>query len=352
MKSFFAPDPNELSEISIADVAKAAGVSISTVSRVLNNKPDVAKKTRARVQRVIGELGYVPYVQTVQQSKTNTIALHYPLLSQTRLEVTDIELDFILGASSAAGEEDFALNLLTRDLSAPEMTEMYRTGELRGMLLMETTLDDWRVQLLRTSECPFVMIGRCADNHDLSYIDLDLEEAVIQAFEHLIMLGHRQIGFLSFPASAHERKLSSAHRVQAGYERVVLQNNLPIFYRHVDFGVHYAYQAACDLLDEAPDLTAVVMAYSATAVGLIRALKERNRSVPEDFSIVGIAPGKIAHLVHPALSSVDFPLYQVGYQAAQMLMRQITDGPSGVQQILIPPRLIVRETSGPFQKEA
>jgi len=352
MTPVFEPEPDEQSEISIADVAKAAGVSISTVSRVLNKKPDVAKKTRARVRRVINELGYTPYVQTVQQSKTNAISLHYPLLSQPRLEVTDIELDFILGASSAAGEENFALNLLTRDLSAPEMLELYRTGQLRGIILMETTLEDWRVQLLRGSDCPFVMIGRCADNQDLSYIDLDLEGAVIQAFEHLITLGHRQIGFLGFPASVHERKLSSAHRVQTGYERVVWQYNLPLYYRHVDFGVQYAYQAACDLLDEAPDLTAMVMAYSGTVVGLIRALQERNRSVPQDFSIVGIGPGKIANLLHPALSSVDFPFHQVGYQAAKMLMHQIAEGPSGVQQILVPPQLIVRETSGLVQKEA
>jgi DNA-binding LacI/PurR family transcriptional regulator len=351
MMPLLEPQNDEQPEVSIADVAKAAGVSISTVSRVLNNKPDVAQKTRARVQRVIHELGYTPYVQTIQQSKTNTISLHYPLLSQTRLEVTDIELDFILGASSAAGEENFALNLLTRDLSAPELLELYRTGQLRGIILMETTLEDWRVQLLRSSNCPFVMIGRCADNKDLSYIDLDLEGAVIQAFEHLITLGHRHIGFLGFPVSVHERELSSAHRVQAGYERVVLQNNLPIYYRHVDFGVQYAYQAACELLDEAPGLTAVVMAYSATVVGLVQALQERNRSVPEDFSIVGIGPGKIANLLHPALSSVDFPFHQVGHQAAKMLMHQIEDGTSGVQQILVPPQLVVRETSGPRQKE-
>ena len=351
MTPLFEPKTDELSQISIADVAKAAGVSISTVSRVLNNKPDVAKKTRARVQRVIDELGYVPYVQTVQQSKTNTISLHYPLLSQTRLEVTDIELDFILGASSAAGGGNFALNLLTRDLSVPELLDLYRTGQIRGMILMETTLEDWRVQLLREYNYPFVMIGRCADNKDLSYIDLDLERAVIQAFDHLIALGHRQIGFLGFPASTLERKLSSAHWMQTAYEQVVRQYDPPIHYRHVDFGVQYAYQAACDLLDEAPNLTAVVMAYSATVIGLIRALQERNRSVPEDFSIVGIAPGKIANLVHPTLSSVDFPLYQVGYQAAKMLMHQFAEGISGIQQILIPPQLVVRETSGPTPKE-
>ncbi len=347
----FEPDFEEQGEINIVDVAKAAGVSISTVSRVLNNKPDVAKKTRARVQRVINELGYTPYVQTVQQSKTNTISLHYPLQSQTRLEVTDIELDFILGASTAAGEEAFGLNLLTRDLSIQELLDVYRTGQIRGMILMETTLEDWRVQLLRGYNYPFVMIGRCADNKDLSYIDLDLEGAVEQAFEHLIALGHRQIGFMGFPASIHEHELSSAHWIQVGYERVVQQYDLPVYERHVDFRVQFAYEAACDLLDTAPDLTAMVMAYSATAVGLFRALQERGRSVPEDFSIVGIAPGKIANLLHPALSSVDFPLQQVGHQAAQMLIRQLDEGTPGVQQILVPPRLTVRETSGPSQKE-
>lgn len=350
MTPIFEPEFDEQSEISIADVAKAAGVSISTVSRVLNNKPDVAKKTRARIQRVINELGYTPYVQTVQQNKTNTISLHYPLQSQTRLEVTDIELDFMLGASSAAGEEAFALNLLTRDLSISELLDVYRTGQIRGMILMETTLEDWRVQLLREYDYPFVMIGRCADNKDLSYIDLDLEGAVQQAFEHLIALGHRQIGFLGFPASIHEHELSSAHWVQVGYERVVQQYDLPVYQHHADLGVQFAYQSACELLDTAPDLTAMVMAYSASVVGLFRALQERGRSVPEDFSIVGIGPGKIANLLHPALSSVDFPFQQVGYQAAQMLIRQLDEGTPGVQQILVPPRLTVRETSA-SQKE-
>jgi DNA-binding LacI/PurR family transcriptional regulator len=347
----FDPEADELSEINIADVAKAAGVSISTVSRVLNNKPDVAKKTRARVQRVINDLGYTPYVQTVQQSKTNTISLHYPLQSQIRLEVTDIELDFMLGASSAAGESAFALNLLTRDLSIHELLDVYRTGQIRGMILMETTLEDWRVQRLREYDYPFVMIGRCADNEDLSYIDLDLEGAVVQAFEHLLALGHQQIGFMGFPANIHEHELSSAHWMQVGYERIVQQYDLPVYQRHVDFGVQFAYQAACELLDTTPDLTAMVMAYSATVVGLLRALQERGRSAPEDFSIVGIGPGKIANLLHPALSSVDFPFQQVGYQAAQMLIRQLAESTPGVQQILVPPRLTVRETSGPLQKE-
>ncbi|HEX2995427.1 MAG TPA: LacI family DNA-binding transcriptional regulator [Anaerolineales bacterium] len=342
----FEPESEEQAEINIADVAKAAGVSISTVSRVLNNKPDVAKKTRARIQRVINEMGYTPYVQTVQQSKTNTISLHYPLEAQIRLEVTDIELDFMLGASSAAGESAFALNLLTRDLSTQELLDVYRTGQIRGMILMETTLEDWRVQLLRGYNYPFVTIGRCADNKDMSYIDLDMEEAVVQAFEHLITLGHRQIGFLDFPASIHEHELSSAYWMRRGYERVVQQYSLPVYQRHVDFGVQFAYQAACELLDTVPNLTAMVMAYSATVVGLFRALQERGRSVPENFSIVGIGPGKIASLLHPTLSSIDFPFQQVGYQAAQMLIRQLVEGTPGIQQILIPPHLTVRETSG------
>jgi DNA-binding LacI/PurR family transcriptional regulator len=346
----FDPAPDDPSEVSIYDVAKAAGVSVSTVSRVLNDKPDVAKKTRARVQRVINELGYIPYVQTIQQntSRTNTIALLYPLQTQSRLEMTDIELDFMLGVSTAAGEANYALNLMTRDIDETELLELYRSGQVRGVILMETSLDDWRVRLLRQNGYPFVMIGRCANNDGLSFIDIDLEAAVVEAFDHLIGLGHREIGFMAFPKGVYQREQTSAELMLSGYQRAIQKYDLPTYMRHVDFGTQFAYEATCDLLREAPGLTAMVMAYGATVAGLTRALQEHGKSVPDNFSVVGVASGKIASLTHPALSSSDFPFQSVGYQAANMLIDNLSRSRPGVQQIIVPPQLTLRETTGPI----
>lgn len=338
---------DEHADISIHDVAKAAGVSVSTVSRVLNDKPDVAKKTRARVQRVIDEMGYTPFVQIFQPAavNTNTIALHYPLQRQSRVEVTDIELDFILGASSAAGDERFALNLLTRDITENELLDLYRTGQVQGVILMETAFDDWRVNLLRRHDLPFVMIGRCANNDGISYIDIDLEAAVVKAFEHLVDLGHRQIGFLAFPHVLDDHQQNASELMLAGYKRVVYEYGLASLYRHVDFGLQHAYKATHEMLRENPDLTAMVMAYGATASGVIRALNDHNKSVPHDFSLIGIAVGKIAELISPIPSSVDFPLQNVGFQAAKMLIDNLSASMPHVQQLIVPPQLNLRETT-------
>lgn len=347
MSPFEPEKRDEHADVSIHDVARAAGVSVSTVSRVLNDKPDVAKKTRARVQRVIDEMGYTPFVQTFQPNavNTNTIALHYPLQRQSRLEVTDVELDFILGASSAAGDERFALNLLTRDVTENELLDLYRTGQVRGVILMETTFDDWRVDLLRRYDLPFVMIGRCANNEGISYIDIDLEAAVVKAFEHLTELGHRQIGFLAFPDAVDDHQQNASELMLAGYKRVVFEHGLPTLYRHVDLGIQHAYEATHEILRENPDLTAMVMAYGATASGVTRALNEHNKSVPHDFSLIGVAVGKIAELISPTLSSVDFPLQNVGFQAAKMLINNLSSSTPRVQQLIVPPQLNARETT-------
>jgi LacI family transcriptional regulator, galactose operon repressor len=162
--------------ITIADVAKMAGVSVSTVSRILNNKPDVSPATRDRVLGIIQELGYRPHVQaqSLAGGRSRTIALSFPA---RHAGFTQLELDFFIGAAQAAAERDYFFNLMTSPMTHDDLLNVYRNAYTDGVILMQICIQDWRVEMLRDYGYPFLMIGRCADNSGLSYIDLDFEAA-------------------------------------------------------------------------------------------------------------------------------------------------------------------------------
>src|SRR4051794_410135 len=182
--------------ITISDVARAAGVSVPTVSRILNNKEYVADETRDRVNQAIDLLGYVPHIQArrLRGGASRTLALHYPVESPHLLN-SFVDARYITGAAAAAGEQDYFLNFLISQLTSDTLLNMFRSNQIDGMILLHVLLDDWRVKLRRESDYPFVMIGRCANLEKLTFFNLFFETAVILAFDHLVELGHRQIGF-------------------------------------------------------------------------------------------------------------------------------------------------------------
>lgn len=334
-------------EVTIFDVAQAAGVSITTVSRILNNKPDVSKATRQRVQQVIEELGYTPHAQAQRLAarKSRTIALLFPLDRAPSL----MELDFIAGAAMAAGEENFFFNFTTTPITESSLLGLYRSAQVDGIILMEIHLQDWRVDLLREYDYPFVMIGHCADNTGLSFVDLDFENGVMLAFDHLVALGHREIGFISQSQVMRQQGYGPAVRSWAGYEQARQKHGLALMGAEVNIAVPDLFDATLKLLAEQPQLTAIVVTQGASTVGVIRALRQLGRAVPDDFSVVGVITDKLAELITPPLTAIDIPAYTMGYQAAKMLIGKLQEKPMENDQILPPPELIVRKSTGPVK---
>lgn len=330
------------SDVTIEDVAKAARVSVSTVSRILNNKPDVAKMTRERVLRVIEDMGYTPHAQarSLAGGKSHSIALLFPA---EYTGFTQLELDFFIGAATATGQQGFFFNLMTDPMNEQALLNLYRSGQVEGVILMQIHMDDWRVNLLR-GRYPFVMIGRSADTQGLSFIDLDFETAIQQAFSHLIDLGHRRIGFITRPKTMRRQKLGPAVRSFEGYQKTIRAFSLEPHYREVDLTVQDVYKATRELLKETPGLSAIVTVNGATSAGIYQALREEGLEIPEDVSVVAVATPKIAQLVSPNLSSINFPSDTIGYQAAGMLIRQLR-GSNSPEQILLAPELIIREST-------
>lgn len=328
----------------INDVARAAGVSITTVSRILNGKPDVAEDTRLRVLDVIDQLGYIPnsQAQRLAAGKSRMITLLFPF---EHASFTQLELDFFVGAAAAASKRSYFFNMMTEPVSRDALINLFRSGQVDGVILMQIEMDDWRPPLLKEHNCPFVMIGRRENNDGFSYIDVDFENAILMACEHLVHLGHRQIGFLARPAAMRKANLGPAVRLMRGYRNACEEFGLTPLIREVQLTVHDVYDATHELLDENPDLTAIVTVHGASSTGIMRALRERGRDVPTDCSVVALATNKIAQMISPALTALNFPTDTMGYQAAKMLIQHLQHPTNRVEQIILKPELIIREST-------
>src|SRR5579859_2523718 len=335
----------------IADVARIAGVSVSTVSRSLNGKQDVAPATRERVQQVITELGFKPHAQAkgLRAGKTRNIALLFPLKSVGDVSYNALEVEFILGAAAAAAQREFLFSLLSTQVTKDSLVNFYRSAQVDGLVLMHIYQEDWRVELLRNTGYPFVMIGHCEDNAGLNYIDFDFKGAVITAFDHLAQLGHRHIGFLGLPTELRQSGYGPAARGWEGYQQTLSNHDLVSVYREVSYNAQDIFNATLDLLTDDLELSAIVTTHEFAALSILQALKERGREVPNDCSIVAIMTERIAEVMTPPMTHIDFPAYRMGFDALEMLIRLVEGELDEEQQILIGPDLIVRSSTAPVR---
>jgi DNA-binding LacI/PurR family transcriptional regulator len=334
----------------LQDVARQAGVSMKTVSRVVNNEPHVAEQTRHQVLRVIAETGYVPHLQAqrLASGRTRSIALHYPL-TDPGLISNEIEMSFITGTAFGAAEEEYFFSLMTGELTHASLLRLCRGAQADGLILMQIALEDWRVELLRENSYPFVMIGRTANNDGLMYIDLDFEAAIVQAYAHLIKRGHRHIACLTFSEDWRLRGLGPAMRSLRGIHMAADRFGIAPLYRECALEVERAQCATLQLMTSDPRLTAFVAMHNTIAVGAIRALRDLQLQVPEDCSIIGVAIGNEADLVIPPLTAIAFSAHDVGRQAARMLINELNGAERIARQVLVPPSLHVRRSTAPLK---
>ncbi len=339
---------NENRGVTIADVAKAAGVSVPTVSRILNNKEYVAEETRQRVEEVIRKLGYAPHTQArrLRGGASMTLALHHPIDSPHELTAV-IETPYLNGVAAAASEEEYFINSLVSQLSPASLLNMYRSNQIDGIILLQVCMDDWRVNLLRDNNYPFVMIGRCADLEGLTFIDLDFENAMLLAFDYLVELGHRNIGFLTYPQTWRKTGIGPAVRSLEGYEQALKEYGVRSCYREIGLNsVEEGLEGTNDLLQENPDLTAIITVSHLTAAGSIKALALHGRSVPQDCSVMAIGfGGGFANVVTPSLTTLEWSPYEISYQATILMTEKLANEQLPAQQILVPPKFVVREST-------
>lgn len=332
----------------IVDIAEASGVSVATVSRIINNKPDVADKTRARVLKLMEERGFAPQItwQQLRSGKSPFIALNFPQDFNPPSQGT------ITAAALVMEEADYSLNLIAKSLSDNELLSIFRSGQSDGIILMEILLYDRRVELLKEHDFPFVMIGRCLDNTGLSYVDSDIEKGVADAFQHLYDLGHRQIGFITLVQTQKEKQYGYTTWAVKGYENVCKKHGIPFHWRTVDLNADNAKSVVLDLLDEVPEITALVTPQQSGISGILKAVRERELRVPEDISIIGVLTDGVGELITPPLTTIGFPASKLGLEAARILIGHLEGTITTPQQLLLRPEFVVRGSTGPVRARA
>jgi len=334
--------------VTIKDIAKAAGVSPSTVSRVVSNHPRISKATTVKVKRIMEEMGYHPNVmaKSLVSKTTKTLAIMLPRPAEELFQ------DFFFGellrgilTQSTRAGYDMLLTTATSPHDEKETVSRLVFGRrVDGVILLSSRVNDPLITLLDEQHFPTVLIGRTEGHANVLSVDTDNEQAAYDATQHLIIQGHERIGFVSGPPN-----LTVALDRMAGYRRAMQEAGLPIRSEWIvegEFLQHSGYRAMSFMMSLPERPSGLVVIDDAVGFGVLRGLTELGYSVPDDICMVSFNNIALSELATPPISSIDIGTYQLGYTASQMLIRLIQEEHLAHQsRVIIPHRLIVRESS-------
>ena len=335
--------------VTIKDVAKASGVSSMTVSRVLNNRPDVSPKTRKRVQEIIAELGYSPseIARSLSQGRSNTIgvvssALEFygPSRTLVGIEKQANELGFSLMIrllhNPLVNRGEQAFNELVANHVAGIIWAVAEIGYQR----------EWLYEHPGDKATPVVFLSM-QPRPNTTLVSIDNRQGGRLAANHLLEQGYERIGIISGPQDwweAREREL--------GWQDIMQQagrNGQQSLKEQGDWTAASGYRAMLALLDHAPDLDAVFVSNDSMSLGALQAAASIGRSVPQDLAVVGFDDIPESAFFSPPLTTVRQDLLKVGRQAVLLLNQQLQaqrfEKSYPAQAEIIDPRLIVRKSS-------
>jgi LacI family transcriptional regulator len=329
----------------IREIAELAGVSIATVSRVVNGRGDVSPETRELVQRVVRERGYMANrsARGLSRGKTGLIGgtvpmVHYPYFSH-----------LVAGVAEALYESDMRLVLCPtyheheREVSLLERL-LHGTTDGAVIILPEESSDE--LEQLVNHGYRFVVVDPLVPlNERIPAVSAAHTAGADQAMKHLLSLGHRRIGAITGPptgkATAERRRGYYAALAEAG---IAPDRELEV---PSNFEVSGGVEGATKLLDLADPPTAIFCFNDNMAIGAMRVARERGIRVPEDLSLVGFDDLGEASIVHPALTTIRQPLAEMGRIAVSLLMRLLEDQPLEALHVELATRLVVRESTAP-----
>ena len=330
---------------SIKDVAKAAGVSTATVSRVLSNGLHVRPEVRERVMEAVDKLAYRPNLlaRSLRSQQSNTIGLI----------VSDIRNPFFTSMSRAvedtAYEQGFSLVLCNTDEN-PEKEAIYlnlmQDENVAGVIFSPTRYTAANFTAANVS-FPTVIVDRLLNGTDVDVVILDNVDAGYRLTTHLIENGYRRIGAL-----CGEMSMTGRER-QLGYEKALRAHDLaPIgeLVKYVQPKTEAGYAATLKMLDTAQPPDALFTTNSLLAEGALQAIRERNLTIPDDIALVTFDETTWASLVQPAITLIAQPTYDIGKTATELLLQRIADPHRPTRQVILKGQLLVRDSSAPRRK--
>jgi DNA-binding LacI/PurR family transcriptional regulator len=331
--------------VTIADVAREAGVSPSTVSYVLSGKRSISADTRRRVQHSIRKLGYHPNAgaRALASNRTNVLALVVPLRTDLNVPVV---MQFVAATVTEARTYDHDVLLLTKDEGPDGLRRVSASSIADALIVMDVEASEPRLPVLRSLRRPVVLIGVPSDPGGLTCVDLDFTAAGAAAVTHLADLGHRDIVLIGPSPAVYRRGTSYAGRFLGGFKQTAAKRKV----RAASFPCAPSYDALRECLDGVfarhPGLTGLVVHNEAILGPLLSELGRRGKRVPQDISILAVCPQDMAEAHAVPLTFIAIPAAELGSLAVEMAMRRLDE--SGQSEIrLLSPQLTERGSTGP-----
>ncbi len=334
------------------DVAKRAGVSVSTVSYALSGARPISEETRARITQAMAELGYQPHAlaRGLASKRSKVLALVYPPINRT-LGAT--ELIFVTSISDAARGRGYSLVVSTFAWSnLDELRQLAQQGLVDGIIAMEVHLDDPRVALLQQVGLPFSLIGHCRENTGINFVDVDFRQTTLRGVEYLANLGHQQLAFLNFAPAALNAGYGPAARTHAAFAEALQLYKVRGTAHACAPSSLAGYELAYRLLSGRRPCTAILTFNERAIPGILQAAQDRGRRIPDDLSVVTISSANAAEMFTPALTALELPIAEMGRIGTEILIRQLEGDAREPAQALLPANLVVRQSSGPAGRAA
>jgi DNA-binding LacI/PurR family transcriptional regulator len=333
----------------IKDVAKEAGVSIATVSYVINHKDDgVSETTRKQVWEAVARIGYQPNVtaRNLQASQTKLIGYAWHRVQHGQVNaLLDHFTYYLAQAAEAAG---YHVLTFTHDTDNWESVyrDLIRTKRIDGFVLADTQYDDPRIRFLLEERFPFVSFGRANPNWDFVYVDTDGRQGVIDSVNYLVSLGHRRIAMIGWP----EASSTGSYRLQ-GYQQAMQAAGLEVRPDYLWRGVH-DFQTGSDAvaywcrLPRSQRPTAVLAVSDIIAIGAMHGAQAHGLTVGRDLSVMGFDDVPLSQYLRPALTTVRQPIPEICQTLIQMFQSVINGETPKQRHVLMPPQLVVRDSCG------
>lgn len=336
----------------IKDVALYAGVSPSTVSRVIANSSRISEETKERVREAMKTLDYHPnaFARGLVTNTAGAIGILIPPDLQ-EFFVNPFFAEFMSGVSEVARREGFDTVLSTSGRSENDVLDsMIRGRRVDGVLLLRSRVEDPAIARVVKEHFPAILLGRPVDNEDISYVNNDNVQAAYEAAMHLVKLGHTRIGFLG----GAEDLVVTSDRL-AGYQRalkeagIIPDPNLMVSSFFLEQGGYLGMMRLLALSDRP---TAILASDDVLAFGAMRAAAELGYRLPDDLAIVGFNDIRLAELANPSLTSVRVHMHELGEAAAGLLIEQIRTDTITSSRKIIDTTLIVRNSCGARRRNA
>lgn len=340
------------SKVTISDIAQQSGVSVSTVSLVLNNKPGISDETRSRVLEAADKLGYLskPNGEKAKSGPLTTIGMVVKIDPDINHQANPFYSRVIVGIEDACRRKGINLLFATlpvdEDNRPVEVPQLLYNEIVDGLLMVGTCVDETFTSITGMRQIPIVLVDGYSDTESYDAVVSDNFRAAYQAVEYLIHKGHRHIGL----AGSDDNCFPSLRDRRNGYLRAMKENGITeVYMSNFNINKSQGYQEVIGLLNKYPHISALFCVNDDVGSAAMRAAQYQGKRVPEDISIIGYDDTYIAANTHPAMTTMHVDTVAMGRSAVHLLSLRLENPDSARMTLTIHPSLVERASVGRAQ---